>query len=162
MSSISNLYSSRDTIYNKRNSKSSTRGKHGDVKHTIFKDGEPVRTEVILIAAREEESSSEQQKPSSRRTIKADSKNPTSRTSRRDTSEKNREKLEQRLKDAARNSQTLWSEKNGIWVSYQGSQGFLVKQFTPTNRLLEQRIMTTEEILSSDIPGLFDTSWKKV
>ncbi len=161
MSTISNLYSSRDTIYQKKNSRSSARGKNGDVKHIIFKDGEPVKTELIRVSSREEEPSP-QHKSSGRRRIKAGSKNPTSKRSRQDASEKKRVKLAQRLKTAIRDSQTLWSEKDGIWVSYQGSQGFLVKQFTPTNRLLEQRMMTTEEILASSIPGIFDTSWKKM
>ncbi len=158
MSTISNLYSSRDTIYRKRNSRSSVRGKNGDVKHIIFKDGKPVKTELIRVSSRKEESEARQDKPSTRRKIKAGSKSP----SKRGTSEKKRAKLEQRLKTAIRDSQTLWSEKDGIWVSYQGSQGFLVKQFTPTNRLLEQRIMTTEEILGCSIPGIFETSWQKM
>ncbi len=162
MSTISNLYSSRDTIYQKRNSRSSARGKNGDVKHIIFKDGKPVKTELIRVSSREEEPSSPQHKASGRRRIKAGSKSQAIKKSRRTPSEKRREKLAQRLKTAMRDSQTLWSEKDGIWVSYQGTQGFLVKQFTPTNRLLEQRVMTTEEILASSIPGIFGTSWQKM
>lgn len=156
MAKVSKLYTSVDNIYQTRSRQSSVSGKHGDVKHIVFKDGVPVRTEIIQVKKKEREEKQElnQVRRRNRSRITAP------RQSSEAVYEKKRKKLSERLKKAITASQTLWSEGEGIWLSYQGNQSFLVKQFSPKNQLLNKAVMTQNELLDSSIPGLLDTSWQ--
>ncbi len=158
MSEISSLYSSKQTVYRTKG-KRSNKSKNGDVKHVVYKDGIPSYTEVIRVTRKEKEESFQdgQSKP---RRIKAAQTRTQERRSSEDVLKRKKQKLAERLKNAIRKSQTLWSEKDGIWISYQGSQGFLVKQFDNSNRVVNQQLMTHSQILESSIPGLLDTGWK--
>ena len=160
MSEISSLYSSKQTVYRKSGTRSN-KHKHGDVKHIVYKDGVPAYTEVIRVHRKEgdEPARNDQTK---RKRIKAGASKPRERRSSEAVLERKRQKLSDRLKKAIRNSQTLWSEKDGIWISYQGSQGFIVKQFDNSNRVVDQQLMTQAQILDCDIPGLLDTGWEIV
>jgi predicted RNase H-like nuclease (RuvC/YqgF family) len=160
MSEISSLYTSRQTVY-KKTGKKSTKNKHGDVKHIVYKDGAPLYTEVIKVHRKEEEESNRDNQSRPKR-IRAGSTKNRERRSSEEVLDRKRKKLADRLKNAIRNSQTLWSEKDGIWISYQGSQGFIVKQFDQSNRVINQQLMTQAQILKCDIPGLLDTSWEIV
>ena len=160
MSEISSLYSSKQTVYRK-SGKRSIKHKHGDVKHIVYKDGVPSYTEVIRVHRRDSDESSPDNRSKPKR-IKANSTKTRERRSSEEVVGRKRQKLSDRLKKAIRNSQTLWSEKEGIWISYQGSQGFIVKQFDNSNRVVDQQLMTQSQILESDIPGLLDTGWEIV
>ena len=159
MSDISSIYTTRDNIYNAGPGKKSSKGKNGDVKHTIFKDGKPVAVNTIKVARPEDEEQPKRDN-SGKRVIRANG----SQTGSRNTvsSETKKKKLSEYLRKAVNTSSTLWSEKKGILISYQGDQGFLVKQFTPTDRLISKELLSQEEILNSSIPGIFDTSWKSM
>lgn len=160
MSEISSLYSSKQTVYRKSGTRSN-KHKHGDVKHIVYKDGVPSYTEVIRVHRREKEESGLDRQSRPKR-IKAGSTKNRERRSSEAVTERKRQKLSERLKKAIRNSQTLWSEKEGIWISYQGSRGFIVKQFDNANRVVDQQLMTQAQILECDIPGLLDTGWEVV
>ena len=76
--------------------------------------------------------------------------------------DRQKSKLADRLNDVMRQSLTIWSSKTGLYISYQGKNSFLVKKFSPTNRVLSQNFLTKEELLSGDIPEIFTTTWKKM
>ncbi len=160
MSEISSLYSSKQTVYRKSGTRSD-KHKHGDVKHIVYKEGVPAYTEVIRVHRKEKEEATPDKRAKKRR-IKAGESRTRDRRSSEAVLEKKRQKLSERLKKAIRNSQTLWSEKEGIWISYQGSQGFIVKQFDTSNRVVDQQLMTQAQILDCNIPGLLDTGWEIV
>lgn len=156
MAKVSRLYTSVDNIYQTRSRHGSAKDKHGDVKHIVFKDGVPVRTEIIQVQKKEREEN-RKQKDSHRRNR---SRITAPRQSTEEVLEQKRKKLSDRLRKAISSSQTLWSEAEGIWLSYQGNQSFLVKRFSPKNQLLSKITMTQGELLDSTIPGLLDASWK--
>lgn len=159
MSGISSLYSSNQTVYRKKGKRSS-KGKHGDVKHIVFKEGVPVYTEIIRVQRQEEE---EKPKTGSKpKRIRASNNDSSERKSSEAVLQRKKTKLNERLKNAIKRSQTLWSEKEKIWISYQGSQGFLVKRFDETDRMISSDIMTQSQLLEGTIPGLLDTGWKVV
>lgn len=161
MSEISSLYSSKQTIY-KRTGRNSRKNLHGDVKHIVYKDGKPLVTEIIKVHRDEDEETKKDSRQSKqRRTIKA--RQPSKpRASSEEVIKRKQKKLSERLTNAVRNSQTLWSEKEGIWISYQGSQGFLVKLFDQSNQMISNEMMTQGQILESEIPGLLDTGWQVI
>lgn len=156
MAKVSRLYTSVDNIYQNRSRKDSAKGKHGDVKHIVFKDGVPVRTEIIQVKKKTEKESTRDAKGSRRNRSRIIAPRQSSEA----ILEKKRKKLSERLKKAVTGSQTLWSEGEGIWLSYQGNQSFLVKQFSPKNQLMRKSLMTQKELLDSAIPGLLDASWQ--
>ena len=158
MSQVSGFYNSNDTVYLKSSKKSESKGKNGDVKHIVFKDGEPVHTEIIPVRRKENESTVGGA-PRQTRTAKSNSSN-TGRS--RAATDQQKNKLADRLNDVMRNSLTIFSQKTGLYISYQGSNAFLVKKFSPTNRVISQNTMTKEEILSGTIPEIFTTTWKKM
>lgn len=163
MSEISSLYSSKASIYRKNGGEKSIKSKHGNVKHIVFKDGQPHYTEIIQVSNQQEkEASSNKREEKKRRRIKAGGTAAAPRRPSEEVLKSKKEKLNLRLKNAIRESQTLWSEKEGIWVSYQGNNRFLVKLFNSNNRLLSSEMMNQMEIVESSIPGILDTSWKKV
>jgi len=155
MSEVSKLYSSVDNIYQRDSRRDTTKGKHGDVKHIVFKDGVPVRTELIRVHRKNEQEQSGNPK-GNRSRISA--RQP--RKSNESLLGEKRKKLAERLKSAIQRSQTLWSERQGIWLSYQGNQSFLVKQFSPKNQMLSKSVMTESELLEGAIPGLLEASWR--
>ncbi len=157
MAKVSRLYTSVDNIYQTRSRHGSAKGKNGDVKHIVFKDGVPVRTEIIRVKQKKEREESNDSKGNRRRNR---SRITAPRQSSEAVLEKKRKKLSDRLKKAISSSQTLWCEAEGIWLSYQGNQSFLVKQFSPKNQLLNKSVMTQGELLDSSIPGLLDASWQ--
>lgn len=157
MAKVSKLYTSVDNIYQTKSRKDSEKGKHGDVKHIVFKDGVPVKTEIIRVKQKQEETENKQAMEGRRRNR---SRIAAPRQSSEEVLDKKRKKLSDRLKKAISGSQTLWSEGEGIWLSYQGNQSFLVKQFSPKNQLLNKTVMTSTELLNSDIPGLLNANWK--
>ena len=161
MSEVSSVYSSSDVIYRTGSKGESRRRKNGDVKHIIFKDGQPVRTEIIRVG-RDEDPTDD--RPSERRSkrIRAQPVRSSPRKSSGRVLMEKKLKLSERLQTAIRSSQTLWSEKEGIWISYQGNQNFLVKRFTPANDLISQHVMTSEEIMEGTIPGVLNTGWKNI
>ena len=161
MSEISNLYSSKDTIYQKKTGEKSDKSKNGNVKHIVFEEGAPVYTEIIKVSrdAEVDLTSKSDTEPTPSRIRASRSANAPKRSS-DEVLKGKKAKLSMRLKKAVRESQTIWSEKNGIWISYQGRSGFLVKQFTPENRLLNSEMMSQTEILECSIPGILETSWK--
>lgn len=161
MSEVSKLYTSKQTIYRKNSGRKSSRSKHGDVKHIVFKDGVPVMTEIIRVNGDAEEKSNRREKRSGR-VIKTRTQPSRQRRSTEEVVAKKREKLNGRLKKAVQQSQTLWSEKEGIWISYQGSSGFLVKKFDRSNRCESATMMTQQQIIDSSIPGILDTGWEVV
>lgn len=161
MAEVSKLYTSKQTIYRRTSGKRTARSKHGDVKHIIFKDGQPQYTEIIRVG-RDEETAQQKQNRSNPKRIKAKRTPGYSRRSSEEVAREKKEKLQNRLNDAARKSLTLWSEKDQIWISYQGSPGFLVKRFSGENRLLSSQLMSQKEIVDSAIPNLLDTSWEIV
>jgi hypothetical protein len=133
------------------------------MKHIVYKEGNPVLTEIIKInrtdLERDDESGNRSALP---RRIKSAGGETRERRSNSEVLERKRKKLADRLKTAIQKSQTLWSEKEGIWISYQGSRGFLVKLFDPSNRVVSNEIMTQSQLLVSTIPGLLDTGWEVV
>lgn len=155
MSDISSIYTTSENIYRTGAVKESAKGKNGDIKHTVYRDGKPVAVETIRVAKPEEEETKRDN--SGKRTIRA---NTGSRN--KVGSEAKKKKLSDYLRKAVHSSATLWSEKKGILISYQGNQGFLVKQFTPTNRLISTELLSQEEILDSSIPGIFETTWRNI
>ncbi len=158
MAKVSKLYSSVDNIYQTRSREQSAKGKHGDVKHIVYRDGVEVRTEIIRVKKKslEESKDSKGNRTPNRSRISAP------RQSSEAVFEKKRKKFSERLKKAILSSQTLWSEGAGIWLSYQGNQSFMVKRYSPQNQLLSKGVMTQVELLDSSIPGLHDTNWKVV
>ncbi len=159
MAEISGLYSSNRTVYRKTGRRSS-KNLHGDVKHTIYKDGEPLMCEIIKVGKNKDEK--EKRKASSGakpRRIKAATRE---RRSGEEVLKEKKEKLSKRLKKAIQLSQTLWSEKEGIYISYQGSRGFLVKLYNDNQDEVRNEIMTQAQIIESSIPGLLDTGWETV
>ncbi|MCP4753843.1 MAG: hypothetical protein GY866_23410 [Proteobacteria bacterium] len=158
MAEVSSVYNMKN-IYKTGARKKSNKDKNGDIKHIVFKDGIPVMTEIIKVGRSSEEPSgkSSTSKPRRIRSAKSDTR---PRRSSEDVLKEKKGKLSQKLKKAVLESQTLWSEKAGVWISYQGEQGFLVKQYTPTNHLMSKKIMTREEILDSPINGILDTKWQ--
>lgn len=163
MSEISSLYSSKASIYRKNGGRRSEKSKHGNVKHIVFKDGSPQYTEIIQVSKEcEEESPSQSGEGKQRRRIKAGGASGTARRPSEEVLKSKKEKLNTRLKNAIRESQTLWSQKEGIWISYQGSNSFLVKLFNSNNRLLSSEMMSQNEIVESSIPGILEASWVKV
>ena len=161
MSEVSSVYTSSDIIYRTGSKRGSSRGKNGDIKHIIFKDGEPVRTEIIKVA-RDDLAANDDSSKRNRRRIRARSGKSLSRRSSGRVLMEKKLKLSERLQTAIRSSNTLWSEKEGIWISYQGNQKFLVKRFTEANVLISQNLMTSEEILEGTIPGVLNTGWQKL
>lgn len=161
MSKISNLYTSTDNIYQTGGKRSSTKGLNGDVKHIVFKDGKPAYTEVIQVSKdpekipRNVKENSSSQRRSGRRIIASN------RTSEEARVEK-KKKLSDRLRKAMAGSETLWNEKNGLWISYQGNQQFLLKRYSGSNQLLDKSVMSSQEIIDSDIPGILDAGWKRL
>jgi hypothetical protein len=159
MSDVSGLYSSNRTHY-KRTGRKSSKGLNGDLKHIRYKDGEPIQTEIIKVATRDEDtgkhSSSSGSKP---KRIKAARKE---RRSNEEVTKQKKGKLSDRLKKAIQLSQTLWSEKDGIYISYQGSRGFLVKLYNESQTVIRNEIMTQAQIMESTIPGILDAGWKVV
>ena len=160
MSQVSGFYNSSDTVYLKSGKKSESRGKNGDVKHIVFKDGKPVYTEIIRVHRKEKQD--ESTVGESPRRIRSKRTNSSNSSSHRVVTDQQKSKLADRLNDVMRQSQTIWSQKAGLYVSYQGKNSFLVKKFSPTNRVLSQNTMTKEEILSGVIPEIFTTTWKKM
>jgi len=158
MSKVSKLYSSVDNIYQTKSREESAKGKNGDVKHIVYRDGVPVRSEIIRVEKKSQETS--QDSKGSRRPNRSRISAP--RQSSEAVFEKKRKKFSERLKKAIVSSQTLWSEGAGIWLSYQGNQSFMVKRYSPQNQLLSKGVMTQGELLDSSIPGMLDTSWKVV
>lgn len=159
MAGISSIYSSRQTVFKKGGNKRTGKSKHGDVKHIVFRDGKPLYTETIKISPVNED----KPKPSGqsgRRRIKAGSSTNRQRRSSEEVIKTKKEKLTNRLKKAVRESLTLWSEKEGIWISYQGQNGFLVKQFNDQNRCVSSEMMTMTGLVESSIPGLLDATWE--
>lgn len=156
MAKVSKLYTSVDNIYQTRSRRDTARGEHGDVRHIVFKDGVPVRTEIIRVKKKEtwEENKPKHERRRNRSRITAP------RQSSESVLEKKRKKFSERLKKAINSSQTLWSEGEGIWLSYQGNQSFLVKRYSPKNQLLSKSVMTQGELLDSSIPGLLDANWQ--
>ncbi len=167
MAGVSGIYRTTDNIYKVNTGRNSSNNRNGDVKHIIFRDGKPVMTEVIRVG-NDPEASTENEALTSKQTKlkpKKDQSKKFSGRPRRSSEEVMREKkakLSEKLKLAVRSSHTLWSEKKGIWISYQGSQKFLVKLYTSQSQLKSKEIMTQAEILESSIPGLLDASWEKV
>ncbi|MFH2131868.1 MAG: hypothetical protein ABIK68_15955 [bacterium] len=159
MTEVSKLYSSVDNIYQTKSRADTTKGEHGDVKHIVFKDGIPIKTEIIRVKRKKERETvpgSKENRAGTRSRISA----PQPRQSDEAVLETRRKKLADRLKTAIQHSQTLWSEKQGIWLSYQGNQGFLVKQFSPKNQLLSKTVMTQAELMESSMPGLLEANWR--
>lgn len=144
-----------DNIYRTDTRRDSVKGKNGDVKHIVYKEGVPVKTEIIRVN-RKQDSESERNPKENRSRISMGQPRKTDESILKDR----RKKLSERLKNAILRSQTLWSEGKGIWLSYQGNQSFLVKQFSPKNQLLSKTLMTQSDLLKSDIPGLLEASWK--
>lgn len=159
MADVSRLYTSVDNIYQTRSRNKPAKGDHGDIKHIVFKDGVPVRTEIIRVRQKKERD--EPKKDGSKGRVRRN-RIAMPRQSDEAVLEKKRRKMAERLKTAINRSQTLWSEKDGIWLAYQGQQSFLVKQFSPTHQLLKKSVMTEKELLDSEIPNLLDTSWQVV
>ena len=155
MTEVSKLYSSVDNIYQTDSRRDTTKGKHGDVKHIVFKDGVPVRTELIRVKRQKE-----QEEPGSPKRNRSRISAGQPKKSSGSLFEERKKRLTERLKNAIQRFQTLWSEGKGIWLSYQGNQNFLVKQFSPKNQLLSKTMMTQKELLESAIPGLFEASWR--
>ncbi len=155
MTEVSKLYSSVDNIYQTDSRRNPTKDKHGDVKHIVYKDGVPVRTEIIRVSRKKEQAAAGN-KSGNRSRISA--RQP--RKSSESLLGERRKKFAERLKTAIQRSQTLWSEGQGLWLSYQGSQSFLVKHFSPKNQLLSKAVMTQNELLEGTIPGLLEASWK--
>jgi hypothetical protein len=165
MSEVSRLYSSPDTIYRTGVRRDSGRGLHGDVKHTVFKDGVPVVTEIIPVKRPESVLPTPQLKKRSVVRTRPDSDRRQGDDSREETGSglaQKKRKLQTRLKQAIAASETLWSRKHRIWLSCQGSGQFLVKRYTTDNQLISKQLLTVEEILDGSIPGIFDTGWEKV
>ena len=160
MSEISSLYSSKQTVYRKSR-KQSDKHKHGDIKHIVYRDGVPVLREVIRVN-REDQDNTPAERQAKPKRIKADRSPARERRSSSEVLEKKRKKLALRLKNAVQKSQTLWSEREGIWISYQGRQGFLVKLFDQSNREVHREMMTQTQILEGSIPGILDTGWEIV
>ncbi len=133
MTEVSKLYSSVDNIYQTDSRRNITKDKHGDVKHIVYKDGVPVRTEIIRVK-RKKEREETGSRSGNRSQISARQPKKSSKS----ILAESRKKLAERLKNAIRRSQTLWSEGQGIWLSYQGNQSFLVKHFSPKNQLLSK------------------------
>ncbi len=161
MSKVSRLYRSVDNIYHTNTSHSSSKTKNGDIKHIFFKDGKPVMTEIIRVGSDTEVSKEGRAKPKRRSTRPAQCRKRSRRSS-QEVLLKKRNKLAERLKKAVQSSETLWSEKKGILISYQGNPGFLVKLFSSANRPISEKFMTKEEVLESSIPGILDTGWQKL
>ncbi|MBU2510664.1 hypothetical protein KJ966_04980 [bacterium] len=159
MSEISNLYTSNQTIYRTNSKSSSSRGKNGDIKHIVFQDGEPVMTEIIKVSTDPDDTQKKDHNQSPRRIKDRASGNKEKRSS-EEVLQRKKRKLSERLKMAVQKSQTLWSEKEGIWLSYQGSTGFLVKLFDDADRCTSSTLMTQNQIIESTIPGLLDAGWK--
>jgi len=159
MSEVSNVYRSSDVIYRTGSRRESSRGKNGDIKHIIFRDGKPVKTEIIRVA-QDHSALDDGSAKSNRRRIRARSGRTQSRKSSGRVLMEKKLKLSERLQTAIRSSHILWSEKEGIWISYQGNQKFLVKRFTKANVLINQNLMTSEEILEGSIPGVLNTGWQ--
>jgi len=156
MAKVSKLYTSVDNIYQTRSRRETPKEKPGDVRHIVFRDGVPVRTEIIQVSKRDERKDNER-KGTGRQNH---SRITAPRQSSEAVLEKKRKKLAERLKKAIICSQTLWSESEGIWLSYQGNQSFLVKRYATGNQLLSKTVMTQSELLACSIPGLLDTSWQ--
>ena len=157
MTEVSKLYSSVDNIYQTESRRKPAKGKHGDVKHIVYKDGVPVKTEIIRVKRKKDP---EEEHGSKRNQSRISMRQP--RKSDESILAGRRKKLSERLKNAILRSQTLWSEGKGIWLSYQGNQSCMVKQFSPKNQLLSKAVMTQSELLQGDIPGLLEASWKVV
>jgi hypothetical protein len=160
MSQVSGFYNSKDTVYIKSGKRDRSKAKNGDVKHIIFKGGEPVYTEIIRVN-RGKTPDEALSKKASKRIKTAKSNNSSSKRSNVIT-DRQKSKLADRLNDVMRQSLTIWSSKTGLYISYQGKNSFLVKKFSPTNRVLSQNFLTKEELLSGDIPEIFTTTWKKM
>jgi hypothetical protein len=155
MTEVSKLYSSVDNIYQTDSRRNPAKDKHGDVKHIVYKDGVPVRSEIIRVKRKKElEEAGNKTSNSSRISARQPRKTSESLLGER------KKKLAERLKNAIQRSQTLWSEGQGIWLSYQGNQSFLVKQFSPKNQLLSKAVLTQNELLEGRIPGLLEASWR--
>ncbi len=161
MGDVSRAYSSTHTIYRKNTGKKAGKKKHGDVKHIVFRDGKPVMTEILKVGNDTDEKSNAKSASDPRRIRSKRSENQPRRSKEAVIAGK-KNNLSARLKKAVQESLTLWNEKNGIWISYQGMAGFLVKLYSPANKLLSSNMMTKEEIVDSSIPGIFDTGWEKV
>ncbi len=161
MSEISSLYTSKQTIYRKNAGKRSSRKRHGDIKHIVFQDGKPMMTEIIKVGNDPEDGRGKNDhRP--RKRIKAGTAGNRQRRSSEEVLERKKKKLMERLKKAVQNSQTLWSKKEGIWISYQGSSGFLVKLFDQTDQCTSSTLMTQNQIIESNISGLLDSGWEIV
>jgi len=158
MSQVSGFYNSNDTVYvNSPKKKSESKDKNGDVKHIIFKDGKPVHTEIIRVRRK-----AKQDEPTTGGAPRRIRSNASNSRSSAGATDQQKTKLDARLNDVMRQSLTIWSQKTGLYISYQGQNSFLVKKFSPTNRVLSQNTMTKEELLSGDIPEIFTTTWKKM
>ncbi len=143
MSEISSLYSSKQTIYKKNNGGRSSKKRNGDVKHIVFKDGKPVMTEIIKVAGSFDDIDMKKQGDrKERKRITAKAPGNRQRRSSEEVLVRKKRKLQDRLKKAIQQSQTLWSEKEGIYISYQGSSGFLVKLFDKSEHLTSSDLMT--------------------
>lgn len=157
MSEVSKLYSSKN-IYGNRSRRDVTKDKHGDVKHIVFKDGKPVMTEIIRVGRKEEEQ--KQRTPGGTRRIRAPRQGGGRRATSEEALRKKKQKLADRLKKAIYQSLTLWSEREKIWISYQGGKNFLVKRFGSADNQLDSRMMTLDEIVESEIPNILETGWE--
>ena len=162
MSEVSNLYSSPEVIYRVHSRRKSDKGKNGDVKHIVFKDGQPVYTEIIRVNPVSEEDRSGRRRDNGlgQRPVKRIGRRP-ARSNEVVLSEK-KKKLSDRLKRAMSTSETLWSEKTRVLISYQGNQRFLVKRYSETNQVIEKNVMSRTDLLECAIPGILDTGWIKV
>jgi len=165
MSEVSRLYSSPDTVYRTGARSHRNRGLNGDVKHIVYKDGKPVVTEIIPISRPQEPKPTRLPKAAKPGTTRPVPDHPSGghfRQNSQETAQRKRQKLLDRLKRAIAASETLWSAKSGIWLSYQGEHRFLVKRFTTDNRLISKQLLPLEEILAGAVPGILDTGWEKV
>lgn len=160
MSQVSGFYNSNDTVYVKSGKGNKPKAQNGDVKHIIFEDGKPVYTEIIRVNRKKSTDEALSEKTSQR--IKTAKSNSSKTKSSKMITDQQKGKLADRLNDVMRNSLTLWSSKTGLYVSYQGENSFLVKKFSPTNRVLSENLMTKEELLSGSIPEIFTATWKKM
>lgn len=155
MSGISKFYDANSHIYKGGSGeKDNDKSRNGDVVHTVYRNGEPVKTEVIRV--KKAKKTEAQDKIRRVRT----SGEKSSGQSQRSKPLEEKDKFRQRLKQAIEKSQTLWNEKTGLLISYQGGKDFLVKTYSAENRLRSEKMMTLEEIMESSIPGLFQTGWK--
>ena len=159
MADISSLYSSSRTVYRKTG-KQSSKNLHGDVKHIIYKEGRPVVTEIIRV--KKDPDQTPHRNPEMGLKPKRIRAATRERRSSDEVLRSKKDKLSDRLKKAIQLSQTLWSEKEGIYISYQGSHGFLVKLYNENQQEIRNEIMSQAQILESAIPGLLDTGWEVV